>query len=237
MENFANREYYLRESDFDMNSNILPSSVLSIFQDIAGFHAESMGIGFASLLAKDLLWMIVRTKYIVEKAPQKHSTVKVRTWPLAPRGPIVRREYVMTDQNGDVLIRSSSDWTVVNCKSRTLESAKEIYPITEFLSETAIDDKLKKIKDTESFEPCGNVTAAFCDIDSNGHVNNTKYADYIINALKPQKAIKEFQIDFQKEVLLGEEISLFVGADENRIVIKGMDGQEEKKFAAQISFE
>lgn len=229
-------KYYLRAADFDKNSNILPSAVLSIFQDIAGHHAENLGIGFFELLAKDCLWMIVRTKYIVEKVPEKYQTVTVKTWPIAPRGPILRRDYLMTDEKGEVLIRATSDWTVVNCKTRSLVNAKDIYPEGEFLSDFAIDAKLKKVKDLEGEGEISTVKPQFCDIDNNGHVNNTKYADYIINALKPEKAISEFQIDYQKEVLLGEEIALNTKHQENRTVIMGVDGEGEKKFAAEIIF-
>lgn len=229
--------YYLRATDFDKNSNMLPSAVLGIFQDIAGHHAENLGIGFFELLEKDCLWMIVRTKYIVEKAPKKYQTVTVKTWPIAPRGPILRRDYLMTDEEGSVLIRATSDWTVVNCKTRSLVNAKEIYPDLEFLTDLAIDGKLKKVKDIEGEGEQFLVTPVFTDIDGNGHVNNTKYADYIINAVKPEKAIKEFQIDYQKEVLLGEEIGLNIVKDENRTVIKGTDGEGDKKFIAEIVFE
>ena len=232
----AEKKYYLRASDFDKNSNMLPSAALGIFQDIAGYHAESLGIGFFALLSKDCLWMIVRTKYIVEKAPEKYQTVTVKTWPIAPRGPILRRDYLMTNDAGEVLIRATSDWTVVNCQTRSLVNAKDIYPEGEFLSDFAIDAKLKKVKDLEGEGEQFSAMPQFCDIDSNGHVNNTKYADYIINAVKPERAISEFQIDYQKEVLLGEEITLNVKHQENRTVIMGVDGEGEKKFAAEIVF-
>ena len=42
----------------------------------------------------------------------------------------------------------------------------------------------------------------FSDLDVNNHVNNTKYADYVLDAVNPTKAetLDVFQIDYRKEV-------------------------------------
>ena len=39
-QNYLERKYHLRTSDFDMRSRILPASVLDLFQDAAGEHAK-----------------------------------------------------------------------------------------------------------------------------------------------------------------------------------------------------
>ena len=52
-----------RESDFDVNGNIKPSAVLDFFQEIAGTHANLLGLGFDDLIENDLLWAIVKVKF------------------------------------------------------------------------------------------------------------------------------------------------------------------------------
>ena len=140
------KNYYLRALDFDMNSRILPRAVLEIFQDIAGAHAETDGFGFDDLKTKSLFWIIVRSKFIIEKQPQKYTEVKVKTWPLEPKGYFFRRDYIIEDQNGDALIKGTSDWMILNSADRSLTAAKDIYPEDAvYKTELAIEEKLKKM--------------------------------------------------------------------------------------------
>lgn len=58
----------LRTSDFDRHSRLLPSAVLELFQDAAGEHADRIGIGFRALEQRGLLWVVARTRYIVDRS-------------------------------------------------------------------------------------------------------------------------------------------------------------------------
>ena len=46
MKKLWQREYTLRAGDFDKFDRIKPSAVLDLFQDVAGQHAEEIGVGF-----------------------------------------------------------------------------------------------------------------------------------------------------------------------------------------------
>jgi len=65
-------DYYLRTSDFDMNSRIHPAAVLDLFQEVAGGHATLLGCSFAQMLAKNLLWMVTRVRFSMVKMPEKN---------------------------------------------------------------------------------------------------------------------------------------------------------------------
>lgn len=238
MKSEFSKSYYLRTMDFDMNSKILPRAVLEIFQDVASVHAETEGFGFAELYSKNLFWIIVRSKFIIEKQPEKYTEVKVRTWPLEPKGYFFRRDYIMEDDKGSVLIRGSSDWMVLNSITRSLASADNIYPQDAvFKTELAIDEKLKKLRDFKGETQEHTITPAYCDIDMNGHVNNTKYADFIINAINPEeKEIESFQIDYLKEVLKGEPLIILTGLEENKAFARGINENSEKMFNCEITF-
>lgn len=233
------RDYYLRASDFDRYERLTPKAVLELFQDVAGDHAEKMGIGFHTLLEKNLMWVIVRTKFKVEKQIKRYSTVTVKTWPLKPQRLIFRREYLILDDSGDVAIRGSADWMIIDSKSRSLAAVSDIYPENAVYNEEfAIDEKLRKIKDIEGETVTSDVIPQFNDIDLNGHVNNTKYADFALNVLNPEnKKIVSFQIDYHKEVLNGETLKLTSKTLNEKSVITGENLEEDKKFTCEVVFE
>jgi len=228
----------LRASDFDKNETLTPRAILELFQDAAGAHAEEIGIGFHELLNKNLLWVITRTKFVIEKKIERYSTVKIKTWPLSPQRFIFRREYVMYNADGEVAVRGSADWMVINSETRTLTSGESVFPANaEYITELSLDEKLRKIRDIEGEVTESAATPKFCDIDLNGHVNNTRYADFAINAINPDKRkIKSFQIDYHKEVLEGEELKLTVTENAETYVVKGENTEGEKKFTCEVIF-
>lgn len=232
------REFYLRSADFDKNARLTPRAILELFQDVAGNHAEEIGIGFNDLLSRNLLWVIARTKFVVEKDIERYSTVKVKTWPLSPQRLIFRREYQIYNSKGEIAVRGSADWMVINSETRALAPSSSVFPEdSQYLTELSLDEKLRKIRDIEGEITQSHMQTRFTDIDMNGHVNNTRYADFAINAINPDsKKIKSFQIDYHKEVMEGEEIKLTVTKNEETYVVKGEDFDGEKKFTCEVIF-
>ncbi len=233
------RNYPLRASDFDSSARLTPRAILELFQDVAGSHAEKLGIGFEPLIKKNLIWVIARTKFVIEKPVARYSTVKVKTWPLNPQKLIFRREHLIYDESGEIVVRGSADWLIVNSITRKLAFAENIFPENaEYFRELAINEKLKKIKDIEGKVVKSTVVPQFTDIDLNGHINNTKYADFAINALpQPIKNIKTFQIDYHSEALEGEQLNLVAVINDKKSVINGENNKNEKKFTCEIEFE
>ena len=71
----------LYNSYFDMNDNLSVKSVLNLFQDLAGIHADMIGVGYEDMLAKNLYWILSRVKFDILKMPVPNQTVVVETWP------------------------------------------------------------------------------------------------------------------------------------------------------------
>ncbi len=232
------KEFCFEGSDFDKSGNILPHRVLSIFQDVAGAHAQILKVGFEDLIKENLIWVVVRTKYEVVSSFAKEQKLIAKTWPLKSNGLVFRRDYLITDTIGNVLIKGTSDWMLVNTETRKLETSKSIYPESgEYSQELAITQKIKKLRDYKGQTNKSVAVAKESDIDANGHVNNTRYAKMVINQINCSLKIKEFQIDYHKEVLLGQRINLFIGAENNCAFAKGESDLGEKFFSCEIVFE
>lgn len=232
-------KFQLRGNDFDLNGRLLPSAILDMFQEAAGQHAEILGCGFENFSKKGLLWVIVRSKFEVIKSPEVHSTVFVKTWPLPPTRLSYRRDYLMADENGDVLIKATSDWVVIDSNTRSFAKADMVYPENEeYITDLSIQEKLKKLHTPEMTGQAFVVTPSYCDIDRNGHVNNTKYAEYVLNALNPECInIKSFQIDYHKEVLKGEPLYIKVANDEKNSFASGTNQEGNTMFVCKIETE
>ncbi|MBQ7780378.1 MAG: hypothetical protein IJ404_07795 [Clostridia bacterium] len=231
------KEYYLRASDFDKFSKIKLSSVLDLFQDAAGQHAEALGVGFEAMLAHSYLWVLVRIKLQIISQPERYQKVLVKTWPLAPHRLNYRREYCIENEAGEKLIVGSSEWVIINSEKRTLVSDPDLYPFVDnFYPEMNFEPRLMRVRDFDPTDGAYTVTPGFCELDVNNHVNNTKYANYVIDALSPDGDfdVDLFQIDFRKEVVRGSKLSVYHKSEGDLILAKGQNESGETMFVCSI---
>lgn len=232
------KEYHLRASDFDKFNHIKPSAVLDLFQDAAGQHAEEIGVGFGDMIKRSYLWALTRIKFEVLSQPKSYGKVIVKTWPLKPNRLTYRREYAIEDENGERLIVGSSEWVVIHSEKRRFVSVPDLYPFADgFHTEIMCEEKLGKVEDFEISSPYI-VKAGFSDLDVNNHVNNTKYANYVLDAINPQKPneLKGFQIDYRKEVLCGTELTIYHTKQNGSVLAKGQNSNGDIMFACKLYY-
>ena len=235
MKNRYNFTLRLRASDFDCNRQIKPSAILDLFQEAAGAHAKELKIGFEDIIEKGLLWVITKEKFEVLKQPKMHSEVVVRTWPLEPSRVTFQREYIIESVDGEPLVKGTSEWVIVSAEKRRIVPVKDLYPLESYVTEQMFEGRFTKAADFEVADFESMVAPAFCDLDMNYHVNNIKYADYVLNALDLKgREIAIFRLDFHKEVKKGDEICLLVADGGEQILAKGLNAAGEKMFCCEI---
>jgi len=228
-------EYRLRASDFDKYNRIRLSSVLDLFQDAAGQHAEVLGVGFEKMLERRYLWVLVRIKLQIISQPQRYSKVNVKTWPLSPNRFNYRREYCIENEFGEKMIIGSSEWVVIDSERRRLVSDPDLYPFSDnFYPEMNFETRLSRVYDFDETDVAYTVTPGYCDLDRNNHVNNTKYANYLFDAISPDENfdIDIFQLDFRKEIMQGGKIYVYYVKDGSQILAKGQNEKGEVMFAS-----
>ncbi len=230
-------EYPLRACDFDCRYQLQPAGVMDLFQDAAGRHAVELGIGYPQLAPQNKMWIISGLQYEVHATPEMYQTVRVITWPLAATSVTCRREYRMEALDGTLLVKGTSDWAIMDGEKRKLIRAREVYPKDlSFCEELAIDGKMPRLKDFEIQGQGVTVVPGFSQLDMNRHVNNTKYANFFLDAvnLQSDEQIKEFQIHYRKEILAGQPVRIFVQRETNTLFAMGKNEDGETMFSGRI---
>lgn len=228
----------LRTTDFDRYCNLKPSAVLSLFQDAATRQAELMGIGFDKMQSSGVIWAVIRTAYEVVKQPEIYAEVIVRTWPHDPSKFSFLRDYQIKSLDGELLVKGTSEWVLMSAKDRTFVPLFDVYDGSlDFLEERNYEKKPRKLRnfDESGAEPY-TLVPSYSSVDLNGHVNNSVYADFLIDAIDPSRAhvVQSFQIDFRREVREGEQLHIYTQAEENGVCAKGVDAEGTIMFAARI---
>ena len=238
MEKLWKKEYTLRAGDFDKFDRINPSAVLDLFQDAAGQHAEELGVGFKDMYERSYLWVLTRVKFQIISTPSRYQKVVVKTWPHEPNRLNYKRDYCIEDLNGNRLIIGSSEWVIMHSEKRRLISDPDLYNVKGgFHDETMFEGKLGKVHDFESVGEPYVVNAGFCELDVNNHVNNTKYANFVLDAINPTKdfELESFQIDYRKEVKQGTQLNIYYSQQDKTISAKGQNNDGDIMFACLIT--
>lgn len=240
MEAQFERKYYLRTSDFDCRWQLQPASILDLFQDVAGAHAAELGIGGAAMMEKQLMWVLTKVKFQVLAQPDMFQPVTVRTWPLAPSRIGFQREYQILGEEGELLVKGSSQWVLVHCEKRCFMPVKDVYPMElDFRTEQMFEGKMARIRDQETQGEPYRLRPGYSELDINGHVNNTKYANFVLDAWNPgeDEVIESFQIDYHREVQGGTELALYLRREDKTLVAGGRNGAGEHMFACRIDLQ
>ena len=238
MELFCREKYRVRVTDFDSHMHFRPAAILESFQEIAGTHAQNMGIGYYDMIDKNIIWVLVRVKYQLFAEPRLYQSVFLETWPLKPGRLGFQREYVIKDENENILAKGTSDWVCVHSEKRRIVSATDVCPIgSKYREEKNFAEKLSKIRPFDEGAKY-DITTRYSDLDMNGHVNNTKYADYVLDALMlpKEKCVVSFQIEFHKELGADAPFALNIVKQDNSVLACGKSG-DTNIFTCQMILE
>ncbi len=236
---FLEREYWLRTSDFDTNGRIQPAAILDLFQDVAGVHSVEMGIGAETMGAQDRMWVLTKVRYRLEGPMKMFQKVRVQTWPLTPSRLGFQREYCIRDEAGQILVRGSSQWVLVHSIERRFMPVKEVYPADlDFSTEAMFDGKLLRLRE---FEPQGEAyrrRPGWSELDINGHVNNTKYANFVLDAVAPgaEEPLLGLQLDYHREVQAGTALSIESRREDGFVLACGRNEAGENMFLCRVEF-
>ena len=214
----------LRVNDFDCHDRLLISSILDLFQDVAGKHATKLKVGFHDLLKLNRIWVVVRTKVEIYSQPKVEETVIIRTYPL-PLGKIdANRCYEILNEQGKVLVKGISKWVNVDLTSRRVVRLNDItYGEGILYQEDKMTEDFNKTQDFVSESEIIKVKPMYLDLDHNGHINNSKYINFILNNVKElqDKEIVFCPIDYVQELQKDEEFNFSYKVDANDIYSKG----------------
>jgi len=123
------------------------------------------------------------------------------------------RYYEGRDSENRLLFQGSSLWLLIDEKKRTFISPQDYGIEVPGIPEKTGIELPMAIRKINSDRPASIRTAVYSDIDLNGHVNNTRYLDWMDDLFDVHfhevYAVKTIQINYEHEVEYGTSVSLF----------------------------
>jgi len=82
-----------------------------------------------------------------------------------------------------------------------------------------VQGELSRLEPRDGYIDAGTVSVPYSSIDLNGHVNNTEYVrwgiDAIVRMFKPLETVRSVQTTYLSEVFEGEELDLLISSDQS----------------------
>lgn len=182
-----------------------------IFQDVAMQDAEAIGYAASKTTALNLLWVFSRVYVRFDHMPQYLSKATFETYPTGKKAFLFLRQARLLDEDGSLCAEISSVWALIHAQDRKVELRPPL-------------DSIDESRGDETPQP-GKVVAApvhyhgakiveYSDLDLNGHLNNVRYIEMLMNLHEPEfyqtHQFSELLIQYTSEIKAGERVELFV---------------------------
>ena len=213
MDNFT-----LSDLQCDRFGRLKPSAICWFVQEMASRHCLQLQLDWDTLASRGMFWAIIRHKVQVQRLPKKGEHIRIETWPMPTTRVAYPRNVVAFDEAGQELWRSTSLWVLMDMQSRAM--------ILPGKSGVVVEGILRggELPSPKSLMPKNlpNETrrkVRFGQLDRNGHMNNTKYLEWVMDLLPGSfhrdHPLKGFAVCYLNEAREADPVSLRYDLDEN----------------------
>lgn len=217
-------EYRVGIEDVDIDNLITSKAVLRMFEDMACFHAASLGHDPISVVEMGFAWVLANWQIKILKRCSYGAILKVKTWPKRFEKITTLRDYEIVDESGEIIAVGTSRWFIIDIKTRrpmriSEEYAKPYLPLTE-------DDAIKsldKIEEPDEYLYKQEYVVSRRDIDSNKHMHNINYLDVALEII-PEEIFENgkfdnISIEYKKELMYKDKVDCFYGQKDGKNII------------------
>ncbi len=192
-----------------------PLTMLHYLEDAAIAHSESVGYGVGRLKIEQRAWILNRWHLQIERYPVYGDKVIVETWPSNFERFYATREFLIRNKNLEIIARASSLWIYFNTATkRPIRIGTEFQDAYGYDPIRAIEDPFGQLHVVIEGEGEGEGGKPFwvrrSDIDTNGHVNNANYLQWMLEAVPEgtyqNNQLVSLEIIYKKETTYGSNI-------------------------------
>jgi acyl-ACP thioesterase len=224
--------------------------LLNLIQETAWMHAEMLGFGMKTMEEKGLFWVVTRQTLKMSEWPAFGKNIQVQTWLRPPEGVFVAREFRILDESGKEIGSCVTSWLPLERQTKKILLAQDLYHWGQIARSETTGLIADKIPVDGTYEKLATFRVRNSDLDTNQHVNNTKYAQWILDSipydLHRTLKLKSYSVNFLSETHLGDKVEIarncssgggFI-ADEGDSLYRGLRVSDEKVlFAAKLTWE
>ena len=230
MELYREVEHIITPDEADFTGKWRPGDIFRAMQRAAEIHANALGWGYEVLKQKNIAWVLTRTQLQMAEYPKVWDKITIATWTGLIKHSVFPRYFEFRAEDGTVLGKSVTLWVLLDLKERSMVSADkaQIEVPADQGHEPAMPFPAAP-RELRGVEPrIIEKRPAYMDFDINGHVNNTRYIDWLCDLFEPEcyreKYICDLTVNYAGEILPGTELALMLAEEGEAFSLRDCPG-------------
>jgi acyl-ACP thioesterase len=212
MSKILSEEHIITCYEADANQFMRPTAMLDLMQEAANVNASTLGFGYDEMINSNMAWVLSRTHVKFVNTPKWRQEVNLKTWHKGVSKLFHLRDFILSDKEGNPIVLATTSWLIIDLNTRRLvrNSALDMSDT----SMDAIETPADKVVIPVDIEPelVRKHPVTWSEVDTNGHVNNVKYAVWALDAVKAEdikeRPLKEMLINYDAEVMPGDTVKI-----------------------------
>ncbi|MEZ7603658.1 acyl-ACP thioesterase domain-containing protein [Streptococcus parasanguinis] len=191
----------------DVNGYIKIPQLILLSLQVSGMQSIELGMSDMYILENyNLVWIITDYNMKIDRLPVFDEKITIETYAMSHNRLFCYRAFNIKDEAGNTIIEMVATFVLMDRDTR------KVHPVMSEITD-AFDSEFSKtmLRGPRFKELEGGVEqeyrVRFYDLDMNGHVNNSKYLDWVFEVMGAdfltQHVPKKVHLKYVKEVLAG----------------------------------
>ncbi len=211
MGNTYKKDFEVRYYEIDKFQKATLLTLLNFLEEAAICHSEAAGFGVSRLLEMGRGWVLNRWLLEIDDYPRLGDTVTVETWPSFIEKFYSIREFSVWDRSGRDIVKARSLWIFLDInKRRPVRIPSDFPEAYGFNDKKALERDFSDFEHVEKFDFSAGFNVRRSDIDTNNHVNNARYVEWMLETtpfdVYESGSPSEIEIIYKKETGLGRSV-------------------------------
>ncbi|UQS83927.1 acyl-[acyl-carrier-protein] thioesterase [Bombilactobacillus thymidiniphilus] len=208
-------QFYSTNSTKDMNLSALFNIILAVSEH----QLHAAGIDSQQMVARGFGWVVTKYHLEVTRFPQLDEQIIITTTADSYNKFFCYRSFIVQDTANNELLRLTSNWIMLRIQDRKMVSIDPEIMAQLGCPYSANIQRFPRLDIVEYPVEAKTYRTRFFDIDVNGHVNNSIYLDWMLDALSMEflrtHQIATLDIKYDREVQYGDIVQSKCLLDDN----------------------
>ena len=208
------KTYYLAAGECNPQGEMPLTLLMTRIIEIATWHANSWGVGYARLIQDNQVWVLSRVTIDVTSMPRVNQEYTLTTWIEDYNRHFSQRNMRLDDAQGNPLGYVRTIWMVIDMNTRASVDISQLSYICENISDLPCpiepQSHLRPIQQGHAID----YTFGYMDCDFNRHANTVRYLAHLMNLFDmdcyDHYFIRRMEIAFIKETHYGETAQFII---------------------------
>jgi len=209
-------------------------SILNFMLEAAWAHAQEMDWGYELLKKHNMFWVLSRFFADIKKLPRWRDKITLETWSAGTDGIYAYREFILTNEQNEVLVVANSAWLILDIDTRKIAALRNHRDTFPQANEPHVCRKPKRLRSGQPEAKSGFKPVVFSDVDINNHFNSVKALERVLDdyGIEFQNEFEPsiIEINYLKEGLPGDNLAVHQkaidGSKFQSAIIRESDGAE-----------